>query len=187
MVLAASSTHRFWRAALVAALIPSWFQSGTAEPVTTPPSFPDDNYAPLTTSRPEAPLKADVHVCSGFDEQWDVCPGLPTCFPCSPVDCTFANWGEWFSAGGCTGIRFRQRGVKVSNSECGRPCDGPKIESERHILARCMNSEHDCSFSIRNPHAQTSSESSGLVSYTSFREAVSRLFQQQFQQQAGSS
>eukprot|EP00438_Fugacium_kawagutii_P019688 Skav225752 [mRNA] locus=scaffold28:137531:142406:- [translate_table: standard] len=52
------------------------------------------------------------HVCSGFDEQWGLCPEMESCSRCEPIDCIFEEWGQWFDAGGCTQIDFRQRGLQ---------------------------------------------------------------------------
>jgi len=85
--------------------------------------------------------------CSGYDEEWGLCPDLQPCQQCSPVDCAFTSWGDWYEGGGCTGLVFRQRMVKTANNECGLPCDGPKIESKAHVLDTCMLKPQDCKLS----------------------------------------
>jgi len=84
------------------------------------------------------------HVCSGFDEQWGLCPEMESCSHCEPEDCVFEEWGQWFDAGGCTQIDFRQRGILVSNNECGTPCEGNKMESRSSPHSRCIVNEVDC-------------------------------------------
>eukprot|EP00931_Biecheleriopsis_adriatica_P067902 TRINITY_DN41956_c0_g1_i1.p1 TRINITY_DN41956_c0_g1~~TRINITY_DN41956_c0_g1_i1.p1 ORF type:complete len:1640 (-),score=239.78 TRINITY_DN41956_c0_g1_i1:105-5024(-) len=111
--------------------------------------FPDsgsqlNSYQQASTPAGGGVFSGHDHVCSGFDEQFADCPGLPPCSSCVPINCRFDEWGMWFDAGGCSGIRFRQRGVKVSNNECGRPCSGPKIESQEHRSARCVEGHRDC-------------------------------------------
>ncbi|CAK9028504.1 unnamed protein product [Durusdinium trenchii] len=85
-----------------------------------------------------------THVCSGFDEQWGLCPELESCHTCEPRDCLFDSWGQWFDAGGCAQIEFRQRGIADSNNECGKPCEGRKMESRAFPKARCELNEVDC-------------------------------------------
>jgi len=92
-------------------------------------------------------ILAPETTCSGFDEEWGPCPHLPPCSKCEPIDCQFANWGEWYPTGGCTGLLFRQRSVAVSNNECGTPCDGDKMDSKPHIVPECQEHEKDCAMS----------------------------------------
>mmetsp|Transcript_20560 Transcript_20560/g.44936 ORF Transcript_20560/g.44936 Transcript_20560/m.44936 type:complete len:1516 (-) Transcript_20560:96-4643(-) len=84
--------------------------------------------------------------CRGFEEVWGNCPDLPTCNGCKPVDCKFGDWGEWYDAGGCTQLDLRERQIVVTNNECGRPCDGPKIESKQHARPECILPSQDCLF-----------------------------------------
>eukprot|EP00930_Biecheleria_cincta_P073322 TRINITY_DN6062_c0_g2_i1.p1 TRINITY_DN6062_c0_g2~~TRINITY_DN6062_c0_g2_i1.p1 ORF type:complete len:1830 (-),score=240.41 TRINITY_DN6062_c0_g2_i1:94-5583(-) len=106
--------------------------------------FPDSDSSSSSYASPVTTQdKFQSHVCTGYDEEYAACPNLMPCDSCVPVNCLFDEWGEWFDAGGCSGIVFRQRGVRVSNNECGKPCDGPKIESKKHKLAKCTLHEHD--------------------------------------------
>jgi len=73
-----------------------------------------------------------------------VCPGLPTCSTCQPIDCRFAAWGDWYGGGGCTGLAIRQRGISNPNNECGTPCSGPKVETKAFILPECTSKKVDC-------------------------------------------
>jgi len=84
------------------------------------------------------------HVCDGYDEQWDNCANLPKCGPCTPRDCVFGEWGEWFLQGGCTGLQLRQREVQVSNNQCGKPCNGPLTETAVYVLDKCKPHGKDC-------------------------------------------
>mmetsp|Transcript_100453 Transcript_100453/g.279728 ORF Transcript_100453/g.279728 Transcript_100453/m.279728 type:complete len:1521 (-) Transcript_100453:417-4979(-) len=88
-----------------------------------------------------------AHECSGYDEEWGLCPDLKPCHTCSPVDCTFTEWGSWYEGGGCTGLVFRQRMVKVANNECGLPCSGAKIESMARLSEECVLEKQDCGLS----------------------------------------
>eukprot|EP00439_Symbiodinium_sp_Y106_P025603 s1887_g3.t1 len=87
----------------------------------------------------------------------DICPQLPSCIRCESIDCAFGQWGSWFDAGGCTQIQFRQRGVAVSNNECGKPCAGPKIQSRASPDSRCTKDEVDCRWEAWSAWAQCSS------------------------------
>eukprot|EP00434_Breviolum_minutum_P040330 symbB.v1.2.035834.t1/scaffold4918.1/size32921/2 len=69
---------------------------------------------------------------------------MESCSHCEPEDCVFEEWGQWFDAGGCTQIDFRQRGILVSNNECGTPCEGNKMESRSSPHSRCIVNEVDC-------------------------------------------
>uniref|UniRef100_A0A7S4VRZ9 Spondin-like TSP1 domain-containing protein n=1 Tax=Alexandrium monilatum TaxID=311494 RepID=A0A7S4VRZ9_9DINO len=76
---------------------------------------------------------------------WGLCPDLPTCEECTPVDCKFADWGEWYdSEGHCTGLKFRERSISSVNNECGAPCTGPKIESRDHVREDCLLDVRHC-------------------------------------------
>mmetsp|Transcript_26237 Transcript_26237/g.55659 ORF Transcript_26237/g.55659 Transcript_26237/m.55659 type:complete len:1597 (+) Transcript_26237:60-4850(+) len=96
---------------------------------------------------PARGLVTGEHACDGWDEEWDRCPNLAPCGSCTPINCEFGEWAEWYGSGGCTGLRFHQRSIKTSNNECGKPCMGPKIESQVHVLDRCSVHETDCAFS----------------------------------------
>jgi len=69
---------------------------------------------------------------------------MESCSRCERVDCVFEEWGQWFDAGGCTQIDFRQRGIAVSNNECGQPCEGKKMQSRSSPHSRCILNEVDC-------------------------------------------
>jgi len=85
--------------------------------------------------------------CHGFDEEWDSCPNLPPCTGCKPIDCKFSPWNDWFAAGGCSGLLYRQRSILTSNNECGKACAGSKSESMSKLLPECAPNVQDCAFS----------------------------------------
>lgn len=87
------------------------------------------------------------HVCNGHDEDWGDCAPQVPCVDCVPVNCEFDEWGEWYMAGGCVGLKFRHRTIKHQNNECGMPCSGVAIQSEQHVLDKCVDTERDCKFS----------------------------------------
>mmetsp|Transcript_23708 Transcript_23708/g.50644 ORF Transcript_23708/g.50644 Transcript_23708/m.50644 type:complete len:1561 (+) Transcript_23708:103-4785(+) len=86
------------------------------------------------------------HICQGEDREWSDCLDQPKCKECAPIDCVFSDWGPWYDGGGCVGLKFRHRAVKVANNECGEPCVGPKIESAEHKKAECEPRITDCVF-----------------------------------------
>ncbi|CAK9027555.1 unnamed protein product [Durusdinium trenchii] len=87
--------------------------------------------------------------CAGYDEEWARCPDLGDCAgSCVPRDCQFSPWQDWYSSGGCTGLRYRRRYVNLPNNECGYPCIGPTVESERQRSGTVDCEElFDCSLS----------------------------------------
>ncbi|CAE8692431.1 unnamed protein product, partial [Polarella glacialis] len=102
--------------------------------------------------------------CEGYDEDWGKCPNLPHCFgPCVARDCEFSDWAEWFTEGGCTGLRYRRRAVKSHNNECGEPCRGPTVEAAKQPAGYTCNDDRlDCKFSDWNSwsHCITSQDQS---------------------------
>lgn len=99
--------------------------------------------APLASS---SELAAQT-VCSGYKEEWGVCPGLSPCHTCTPLDCSFGPWSSWFGGSGCTQVVFRERSVSVENNECGQPCKGAKTETKRALSADCRLPAQDCELS----------------------------------------
>jgi len=85
--------------------------------------------------------------CRGYDEEWGLCTDLPPCETCQPIDCKFGQWEDWYGGEGCTGLVWRQRAIKKSNNECGKPCHGPKITSQQRIPKDCVIELQDCKFS----------------------------------------
>eukprot|EP00929_Paragymnodinium_shiwhaense_P087232 TRINITY_DN4747_c0_g4_i1.p1 TRINITY_DN4747_c0_g4~~TRINITY_DN4747_c0_g4_i1.p1 ORF type:complete len:1601 (-),score=442.25 TRINITY_DN4747_c0_g4_i1:271-5073(-) len=92
----------------------------------------------------------DTRQCSGYEEVFSSCPDAKPCDTCVPVDCRFRDWGDWHSAGGCSGLRMRQRGIDQENNECGVPCAGPKILTEKidpkDLPEHCLVDKMDCAF-----------------------------------------
>ncbi|CAK0904702.1 unnamed protein product [Prorocentrum cordatum] len=90
--------------------------------------------------------------CSGREQTWRECPGLPVCEVCRPTNCEFEDWGDWSAVGGCSGLCKRSRG-HTKNNECGKPCSGPSTETvARHddplcFPEKCSNTSQDCRWS----------------------------------------
>mmetsp|Transcript_40498 Transcript_40498/g.128156 ORF Transcript_40498/g.128156 Transcript_40498/m.128156 type:complete len:1542 (-) Transcript_40498:50-4675(-) len=107
----------------------------------------------FSTAPPEATwgqtrsLVAADRICEGYDEQWGACADLPACSSCTPQDCRFADWSDWYTEGECTGIRFRRRALDLQNNQCGSPCTGAKIQSEEDPQGQCLATTADCAFS----------------------------------------
>jgi len=87
------------------------------------------------------------HICDGFQEQWDNCPGLEPCGPCVPRDCTMGPWNPWQLQGGCTGLQLRHREVEVTANHCGQPCNEALTETAEYVLDECKPKGQDCKFS----------------------------------------
>eukprot|EP00929_Paragymnodinium_shiwhaense_P017133 TRINITY_DN1260_c0_g1_i1.p1 TRINITY_DN1260_c0_g1~~TRINITY_DN1260_c0_g1_i1.p1 ORF type:complete len:1536 (+),score=290.62 TRINITY_DN1260_c0_g1_i1:141-4748(+) len=83
--------------------------------------------------------------CAGFEEEFAECPKLVPCHNCTPQDCLFKAWSDWCSEDGCTGLRHRLREIDTVNNECGKPCAGAKIETQRDV-----NEEKDCTLPSRS-------------------------------------
>eukprot|EP00927_Polykrikos_kofoidii_P007269 TRINITY_DN12977_c0_g1_i1.p1 TRINITY_DN12977_c0_g1~~TRINITY_DN12977_c0_g1_i1.p1 ORF type:complete len:1523 (+),score=156.79 TRINITY_DN12977_c0_g1_i1:74-4642(+) len=96
-------------------------------------------------------LVGDGAACSGQETQWQTCSGLPSCGECVPQACSFAPWGNWFSAGGCIGLCYRDRQIEMVNNECGQPCSGPQSESKVCLTLECMPIDVACLFSEWQP------------------------------------
>eukprot|EP00931_Biecheleriopsis_adriatica_P115008 TRINITY_DN90867_c0_g1_i1.p1 TRINITY_DN90867_c0_g1~~TRINITY_DN90867_c0_g1_i1.p1 ORF type:complete len:1635 (-),score=258.88 TRINITY_DN90867_c0_g1_i1:70-4905(-) len=104
--------------------------------------------APLVVADPAAaPLRSLAgHTCEGFDEEVGTCPPMPACSLCEPINCAFSAWNDWYDAGGCIGLKLRSRTVGVSNNECGTPCTGPKLQSQKSIQPKCLKKVMNCEF-----------------------------------------
>lgn len=111
--------------------------------------------------------------CTGYDEEWDKCPDLGECGgPCQPQDCIFGHWQEWYSSGGCTGLRYRRREVTTANNECGYPCSGPTVESERQDVVDCEEL-YDCSFSAWSSWSSCNSSYDQSIRFRGIEEPAS--------------
>eukprot|EP00931_Biecheleriopsis_adriatica_P096084 TRINITY_DN6972_c0_g1_i3.p1 TRINITY_DN6972_c0_g1~~TRINITY_DN6972_c0_g1_i3.p1 ORF type:complete len:1953 (-),score=306.09 TRINITY_DN6972_c0_g1_i3:279-6137(-) len=88
---------------------------------------------------------AGARTCSGSEIEWGACPDQPSCNSCIPQDCRFAAWGQWYDAGGCTGLCFRHRGLAQPNNECGQPCNGVQEATKPCIKRECAPAHaQDC-------------------------------------------
>ncbi|CAK0908074.1 unnamed protein product [Prorocentrum cordatum] len=107
----------------------------------------------------QEPAQGRPHSCEGYDEEWSECPDVPHCGTCKPVDCKFHEWGEWYDGGGCMGLKFRDRTIKVYNNECGKPCSGPKKMSVPTPLDdQCGRAGTPCVFSSWSEWSNCSSD-----------------------------
>eukprot|EP00439_Symbiodinium_sp_Y106_P081130 s1399_g20.t1 len=88
------------------------------------------------------------HSCQGYDEEVGGCEELPACSVCQPQDCVFSPWNSWYDAGGCIGLKFRERSKATSNNECGKPCSGALLESESFVQDKCVKKVTDCMFGV---------------------------------------
>jgi len=82
--------------------------------------------------------------CEGRQMQRFAC-NLGTCtVDCVPQDAIFSEWGKW-SAGECTGLCERKRGIAQHNNECGTPVNGSLIETMR-CHTDCHKPPVDCAW-----------------------------------------
>eukprot|EP00929_Paragymnodinium_shiwhaense_P121881 TRINITY_DN942_c0_g1_i1.p1 TRINITY_DN942_c0_g1~~TRINITY_DN942_c0_g1_i1.p1 ORF type:complete len:1559 (-),score=404.24 TRINITY_DN942_c0_g1_i1:474-5150(-) len=70
-----------------------------------------------------------ARTCQGSQTERGPCEELPGCEDCTPVNCEFAEWGDWENLKHCEGLKTRSRAIKVPNNECGQPCKGIKKET----------------------------------------------------------
>jgi len=90
-----------------------------------------------------------ARACKGYQKQVGVCPDLPPCNNSDlKIDCAFAEWGDWFEAGGCIGLCWRQRHLERINNEYGAPCDGPRIMSKACPGFGCTRDPQPCELSV---------------------------------------
>lgn len=82
--------------------------------------------------------------CAGSQLNHSSCPYNNACRPCSPVHCQFGAWADW-SELKCQGICERRREIDHVNNECGQPCIGPTISTQR--CSTFCDSQVDCLFS----------------------------------------
>ncbi|CAD7963513.1 unnamed protein product [Amoebophrya sp. A25] len=82
--------------------------------------------------------------CEGTEKEVADC-GNVACDSCYPQDC---EWESWSSFGACTceGLMERHRSIAASNNECGKPCEGPKVET-RACSPDCVKDPIDCRLS----------------------------------------
>lgn len=88
------------------------------------------------------------HLCDGREQEWSHCEDAPLCQACSPIDCLFSHWSNWYPGGGCVGLKFRHRSIAVNNNRCGLPCYGNTIESQPFPQPQCSAGTKDCIFSV---------------------------------------
>jgi len=79
--------------------------------------------------------------CGGSQRQIADC-GFKPCNVVECVDCLWAEWGEWSSCT-CEGLKDRHRTIKTPNSECGKPCEGNRIEAAK-CIPPCAKDPVDC-------------------------------------------
>ncbi|CAK0879240.1 unnamed protein product [Prorocentrum cordatum] len=67
--------------------------------------------------------------CEGRETHWVECESQPTCPSCAPQDCIFSEWDEWTVGEGCTGLCERRRTIMRASNECGKPCEGTRVQT----------------------------------------------------------
>ena len=64
---------------------------------------------------------------------------------CGCIDCTWGEWSVWSDCD-CTGLRSRSRAILSHANDCGTPCDGVRMETEK-CEPDCLLPPHDCHMS----------------------------------------
>merc|ERR1719464_2646409 len=84
----------------------------------------------LTAAAPDRAWQVSKEAaCEGKEVRFRGCHARP-CDECQPMDCRVRAWSDW-SAGDCTGLCMRERGILHPSNECGRPCSTSLIETKR--------------------------------------------------------
>ena len=112
-------------------------------------------------------FKGDKH-SSCFGSQVDVaqCPSTDSCAQCSPRHCSFHQWSEWTDAT-CVGLCERQRVISQMNNECGKPCQGPLLET-KHCRTDCGHAV-DCKLSQWTPWGHCTNLTSAAIKGQHYR------------------
>jgi len=82
--------------------------------------------------------------CEGRQLQRFACNQGECLHDCTPQDAIFGEWGNW-SAGDCTGLCIRKRGIAQHNNECGDPAKGALVETKR-CHPDCHKPPVDCAW-----------------------------------------
>jgi len=81
-------------------------------------------------------------LCEGKEVRYNECHNDPCGGVCIPRNCYFRPWSEW-SAGFCTGLCERERGIATTCNECGSPCHG-SISETKACRPVCHSRAHQC-------------------------------------------
>ncbi|CAD7922583.1 unnamed protein product [Amoebophrya sp. A120] len=87
---------------------------------------------------------SEYHVdltCKGTQREYEGCE----IEPCEVKTCMDCVWSEWapYSACTCEGLRERHRVIAQQSNSCGKPCDGPKVETAT-CTPDCHHNPQDC-------------------------------------------
>ncbi|CAD7936493.1 unnamed protein product [Amoebophrya sp. A120] len=86
------------------------------------------------------PPKPKPPECVGHTTEWEVCH-MGECpvqeMVCPP--CTWTEWSEWTTCT-CDGLQERRRDAE-HQSMCGKPCVGPKVETQTCIAENCKSAK----------------------------------------------
>lgn len=79
--------------------------------------------------------------CTGDEEMVKTCH-LGECDMGRCIDCEWNVWAEWGQCE-CTGLQMRHRQTKITNTACGKPCVGNRVETQTCHPA-CVHMPQDC-------------------------------------------
>lgn len=79
--------------------------------------------------------------CRGKQKEWAQCEVEP----CETARCTDCVWSEWapYSACTCSGLKERHRVIAQQSNDCGKPCEGAKVETAS-CKPDCFKEPQDC-------------------------------------------
>jgi len=79
--------------------------------------------------------------CKGVQKEYAGCE----IEPCEIQECMDCIWSEWapYSACTCEGLQERHRVIAQQSNDCGKPCDGPKVETAS-CTPDCSKPPQDC-------------------------------------------
>lgn len=104
-------------------------------------------------------------LCEGKEVRYSECHNDPCGSSCVPRDCSFRPWSEW-SAGFCTGLCERERGIAQTSNQCGTPCVGSLTQTKAcvphcHKKPLCGPEDVDCQWGAWTPWTACTSSCGG--------------------------
>ncbi|CAD7956387.1 unnamed protein product [Amoebophrya sp. A25] len=96
--------------------------------------------------------------CKGTQKEYAECEVEP----CGRDPCMDCVWSEWapLSACSCEGLRERHRVIAQQSNSCGKPCEGPKVETVR-CIPDCHKTPIDCQLSAWSSWGRCSKDCGG--------------------------
>jgi len=100
-----------------------------------------DGKPPPGEFTPGKDASSRIEKCSGEQAEMRACES-PSCTVEACIDCI---WGDWqdYTPCQCEGLQERHRTVQQLNNDCGKPCEGARVETQE-CQAICTDPPQDC-------------------------------------------